>query len=241
MKISVCMATFNGMPFIKEQLSSILSELTSVDEIIISDDGSNDGTIEYIQTLGNPRIYLYLNNFRNVIRNFEFALSKCSGDAIILSDQDDIWYENRVTRMKELLRHYDLVVTDAKIIGADGSLISNSLFDVINSGTGVVKNIIKNTYVGCCMAFNKGILHKALPFPRFIPMHDMWLGLIGELFGQTFFLNEPLIAYRRHKWNISQTGGKSRNSLLKKIKIRHDLIMSLLPRYLSCLIGIHRR
>ncbi len=63
MKISVAMATFNGMPFVKEQLSSILGELTLGDEIIISDDGSTDGTVEYIQTLDDPRIYLSVTIF----------------------------------------------------------------------------------------------------------------------------------------------------------------------------------
>ncbi len=91
------------------------------------------------------------------------------------------------------------------------------------------------------MAFNKRILHMALPIPRFVPMHDMWIGLIGELFGRINFLNEPLIAYRRHERNLSQASGKSRNSLLKKMQIRFALIISVLPRYLSCLIGIHRK
>jgi glycosyltransferase involved in cell wall biosynthesis len=240
-KISVCIATFNGEQYICKQLQSIISQIGSEDEIVISDDGSSDHTIDMIRSFADNRIKLFSNSFANPILNFEFALSQSSGDIIFLSDQDDIWYENKVSRTKELLRYYDLVVADAEIIDANDRLISKSLFSVINSGRGILKNITKNTYVGCCMAFNRRILDKALPFPRLVPMHDMWIGLIGELFGKTFFCREALIAYRRHNGNISQTGGKSPNSLIKKIKIRRDLIAGLLPRYLSGIMDIHRR
>jgi glycosyltransferase involved in cell wall biosynthesis len=233
MKISVCMATFNGMPFIKEQLSSILSQLTSGDEIIISDDGSTDGTVEYIQKLGDPRIYLYLNNYRNVIRNVEFALYKCSGDILFLSDQDDIWHKDKVARVICLLKQYDLVVTDADLINEEGIVINHSLFSILKSGKGILNNLLRNTYVGCCMAFNRNVLDTALPFPRFVPMHDSWIGMIGEVFGTTYFYNEPLIHYRRHSSNASLTTGESANSLITKIRLRWNLVASLLLRCLS--------
>src|SRR5690606_26359089 len=95
-KISVCMATYNGENHIEEQLESILKQLKDNDEVIISDDGYSDKTIELIKGFNDPRIKLFLNSFRNIILNFEFALSKATGDFIFLSDQDDIWYDNKV-------------------------------------------------------------------------------------------------------------------------------------------------
>jgi hypothetical protein len=83
------------------------------------------------------------------------------------------------------------------------------------------------------MSFNKRILHKALPFPRFVPMHDIWIGMIAEVFGTTHFCREPLVQYRRHAGNVSMTTGESANSLRVKIRLRLTLLAGLLRRYMS--------
>ena len=56
MKLSVCMATYNGEKFIAEQLASILPQLDGGDEAVISDDSSTDGTPALIRGFGDPRI-----------------------------------------------------------------------------------------------------------------------------------------------------------------------------------------
>jgi len=113
MKISVCMATYNGERYLKEQLDSILKQLSFTDEIIISDDGSQDRTIEIIESFGDSRIKLFHSTQQNLIYNFENALSKASGDIIFLSDQDDIWYENKVEKSMYHLQKYGLVFSNA--------------------------------------------------------------------------------------------------------------------------------
>jgi hypothetical protein len=82
------------------------------------------------------------------------------------------------------------------------------------------------------MAFRKTVLDRALPFPKGIYMHDIWLAMVAEITGKTFFINEPLIYYRRHEENASETGKKSSNSFLKKISMRVLLIYNLLKRFL---------
>ena len=73
--ISVCMATYNGEKYIKEQLSSILSQLSEKDEIIVSDDSSTDKTVEIIESFQDKRIKILKNNkFRQPNLNFENAL-----------------------------------------------------------------------------------------------------------------------------------------------------------------------
>lgn len=94
--ISVCMATYNGEKYIKEQIDSILKQLGSDDELVISDDGSSDGTIDIILGYHDPRIHLYKGSFHSPAFNFENALKNATGDFIFLSDQDDIWYDNKV-------------------------------------------------------------------------------------------------------------------------------------------------
>ena len=135
--------------------------------------------------------------------------------------------------MKEYLEKYDLVVCDAVLIDDKGSIIKDSFYKLRNSGPGFLKNLFKNTYLGCCMAFNRKILEKSLPFPPAIPMHDMWLGMIAELFGTTYFCNEKLTYYRRHASNASPTGGKSHYSTYKKIIFRYHLIYQLAKRCIN--------
>ena len=237
MMVSVCIATRNGENFIEAQLRSVLSQLNDNDEVIISDDCSTDRTTAIIRSLNDSRITLLEVKYCNLIRNFENALLNASGDIIFLADQDDVWQPVKVLKIKELLKMYDLVVTDANIINEEGLVINSSLFSILNSGNGILKNILKNTYVGCCMAFNRNILDKALPFPRFVPMHDVWIGMIGEVFGTTYFYNEPLVQYRRHSCNASLTAGESAYSVLSKIRFRWNLVTGLLWRCISVRFG----
>ena len=234
MKISVCMATYNGEKYIAVQLESILKQLSENDEVVISDDSSTDNTIDIIKNFKDKRMQLYEHNhFYGPVFNFENALKKASGNIIFLSDQDDIWLDDKVTVMTKLLLSYDLVVSDCILINESGAVLNDSFFELRGSKSGVIHNLIKNSYIGCCMAFNREILEKALPFPKTMPMHDMWIGIIGQLFGKTYFCKEKLVKYRRHNDNVSQTSGKSINSLTKKIQIRTILAYNALKRYME--------
>ena len=183
-KISVCMATYNGERFIEKQLNSILKQTVEVDEIIISDDNSTDNTLKIIEKLNNPKIKVIKNLKQGVINNFENSLKKSKGEYIFLADQDDIWKPNKVEITIKRLKEYDLVVHNAKIINSkDEKIFEKTFFEIRNSRKGLLKNLYKNSYIGCCMAFNRKILEKALPFPMNIPMHDSWIGLTAETCG----------------------------------------------------------
>ena len=121
--ISVCMATFNGEKYLKEQIKSIIAQLDINDEIIISDDGSTDSTIEIINSFNDFRIKLYQNSFKNLISNFEFTLNNASGDYIFLSDQDDIWLPNKVELCMKSLISADLVMTNCKLVDSNLEII----------------------------------------------------------------------------------------------------------------------
>jgi glycosyltransferase involved in cell wall biosynthesis len=237
MKISVCMATYNGEPYIKDQLSSIVPQLGPKDELIISDDNSTDNTIDIIKNFKDPRIKLFRNNFGSPIFNFEFALGMCEGDFIFLSDQDDLWEPDKVKTVSELLKKYDLVVTDCRVIDYQGAVTHDSFYDLRGSGKGLLKNFCKNSYLGCCMAMKRQIVKKSLPFPKRIPMHDIWIGMIGELFGSTFFCSQKLVKYRRHGGNKSFAAEISPYSLYRKGLWRGNLLVCLLSRYTTLKFG----
>ena len=206
MKVSVCLTTYNGANFIKEQLLSILSQLEKNDEVIVSDDSSSDNTLDIIYSFKDDRIKIFSNNtFYHHTPNFEFAISKASGNYIFLSDQDDIWLPNKVTIMKQYLESYNLVISDCFVVDRDLNIIKNTVRGSRKKLNGILLNLIHNNYLGCCMAFDRLVLEKALPFPQNILSHESWLGAIAGVFGKTIFIDEKLILYRRHNFNYSNT------------------------------------
>lgn len=220
--ISVCIPTYNGGLYIKEQLDSILKQSRAVDEIIISDDSSTDNTVDLIKSYKDSRIKLFENQkFSSPIFNLEFTLEQAKGDYIFLADQDDIWMKNKVELLVEQLKSNKLVISDGEIINQSGEIIAPSIFELFNSQRGFVRNFIKSSYMGCCMAFDKEILNHILPFPKTIAMHDLWIGLNAELYTTPFFYPQKLIRYRRHSFNKTPLDSKTNNnSILHKLSYR---------------------
>ncbi|MCX6214054.1 glycosyltransferase family 2 protein [Spirosoma sp.] len=230
MRVSVCMAVYNGASFIERQLNSILRQLNTDDEIIISDDSSTDSTCEIIDSLHDSRIRLVKNIFqRGPVGNFENALGLASGDFVFLSDQDDEWLPNKVADTVILLENYDLVLSDCRVVNSLGDIIYKSFFQHRRSQPGFWKNLYKNSYNGCCMAFRRDVLSYALPFPSKIHMHDWWIGLLVEVKGRTYFYPKPLINYTRHGGNASPTG-EDGYSLKVKIANRVSLFICVIQR-----------
>jgi glycosyltransferase involved in cell wall biosynthesis len=199
--------------------------------VIISDDGSTDNTLEVILNMSDPRIKLVgKEGGLGVIKNFERALRNAQGDIIFLSDQDDVWLDGKVEKSLEALERALMVVTDCKVVNKELEVFSESFFEQRASGPGFLKNLLKNSYLGCCMAFKRELLEVALPIPSNIGMHDIWLGNIAAVTGRVHFLNEPYVLYRRHGNNHSETAESSTNSLLKKLELRFGLLWAITGR-----------
>jgi glycosyltransferase involved in cell wall biosynthesis len=223
------MATKNGAEFIREQIDSVLPQLSSHDELIVSDDCSDDHTTQIINAYADKRIKLFRNsNQVGVTKNFETGLKQCAGDYIFLADQDDVWMPEKISVMVEHLQRHDLVICDCDVADHALGVKHRSFFNMNNSGKGLIKNIIRNSYMGCCMAFRRNVLHRALPFPGDVPLHDMWIGLIGEIHFKTHFLPQPLVYHRRHGRNASTTSGTSRHSMAGKIYNRYRIVRNLI-------------
>lgn len=228
-KISVAMAVFNGEKYLKDQIFSILVQLKKNDELVISVDESSDGSLEILKQLSKEdnRIKLIKGPNSGVIKNFENAILNCTGDYIFLSDQDDLWVKDKVLKVSSYLKNKDIVLVlhDAKVADKDLNVICESFFDLRKSKSGILKNIFKNSYIGCCMAFKSELKKKILPFPKSIPMHDQWIGLIAERYGKVKFLKEPLIIYRRHEQNNTELYHSSFKNMIKwRINIIKNLI-----------------
>ncbi|MBR4859398.1 MAG: glycosyltransferase [Clostridia bacterium] len=227
MKISVALAAYKGEQYIAGQIESILPQLGENDEIIVSDDYPQGFTREAVMNIASrdKRVKYIEGEGRGVVKNFENALNACSGDLIFLCDQDDVWQADKVSSvMAEIAKGADLVLHDAAVTDADLNITVPSFFALHGSNADFMHNLIRNSFVGCCMAFTRQVMQDTLPFPEGLPMHDWWIALAAIKKGcKTVLLNKPLILWRRHGDNV--TGGKT--TAVQKIKWRLKMISSL--------------
>lgn len=241
MKVSVCLATYNGEKYIYDQLVSILKQINKNDEVIISDDGSTDSTLDIIRSISDDRIKIYNScstlkvidyetRLSRIYLNFKNAILKSSGDVVFLSDQDDIWLDDKYFYvMNQFLDNtVGLVVHDAFT-----TLSDNSRYNLFLSffPTKNIYSILKNNpYMGCCMAFRRDIAIRSFANNRIAIPHDTWIALVAcHKFKSKYsikILNDPLIFYRRHDDNCSFFN-KSENTFYFKIKYRIKLIYFL--------------
>lgn len=229
-RISVCIATCNGNKYISTQLSSILQQLDPSDEVIISDDGSTDGTIDTVRSFHDGRIKTVDGPRRNSpTANFENALRFAKGEYIFLADQDDVWKNDKVSICLKYLERYDCIISDATVVDGDMNIISDSFARLNHTKSGRLYNLfVKNGYLGCCMAFRRKIVDTALPFPLNTPMHDIWIGNVAAFKFKAGFIPEKLILFRRHGGTNSSTAQKSKYSTYRKIMFRLNVAKNIL-------------
>ena len=227
--ISVCIATYNGARYIAEQLASILKQLSAEDEVVVSDDGSTDGTIDIVRSFNDRRIRIVDGPRRHSpTLNFEWALRNAKGEYIFLADQDDVWLEGKVRRCVEELQMCDCVVSDARVTDSLLNTTSESLFQLMHVRRGRLSNLLwRNGYTGCCMAFKREVLSKALPFPTDIPMHDIWIGNVAAFCGRLHFIDDRLLLFRRHDTTASCNGQGSNYSLWQKLSFRWHTLKNI--------------
>lgn len=236
--ISVCMAAYNGERFIKEQIDSILCQLSPEDELIISDDESTDRTFEIIASYKDKRIkvlhhkktgskYYPALNVCYSTSNFENALKEASGDYIFLSDQDDIWEKNKIQKSLKLLQDHDYVIHNFSVINSSGKVLDEKYYESAPLKFNPICDIVHPNFWGCCSCFRKEILKKALPFPQKICLHDLWIGLVAERFFKCYWNDSVLIRHRISETNTSSGLRKSENSALLKIRYRVNALLAL--------------
>ncbi|MEI5994919.1 glycosyltransferase family 2 protein [Candidatus Enterococcus mansonii] len=231
--ISVCIATYNGEKYLKEQLDSILHQLDTADELIVSDDGSMDTTIAIIESYAekDQRIKLFKGPGKGVIANFEYAIMQSQGEFVFLADQDDVWLPEKVRTMLDFFYEHpdiDLVVSDLVIVDEQLEVIEPSYFDYRNVKLGFLHNIMKNKYIGAGMAFRGSLKAKILPIPARVPMHDMWIGLIAAYKKKSALVPKKLTLYRRHNNNASEIDTKA--SFFQQLKWRCAISYELFKR-----------
>ena len=229
--LSVALCTYNGARYLSEQLESIAAQSLLPDELIISDDGSGDATLDIANGFARKapfavRIMAHGQPL-GVRQNFAAVAGTCQGNYVAFSDQDDVWLPDKLARtiavMREteavyphapILVHSDLCVVDEKL-----NVISPSMMAAqgLSPEGGLEILLAQNFVTGCTMVANRQLLQVALPFPTTIVMHDWWLALIAAALGHIGFLPEPTIYYRQHGDN--SVGAKKYISLASAKKV----------------------
>jgi len=235
-KISVCMATYNGQQFITAQIESILKQISHDDEVIVIDDCSSDNTIQILESYNDTRIKIFHNNRnRGPVYSFDRAVSLAGNEIVILSDQDDIWAEGRVSKMADalLMSGKSLVSSNSYFIDERGSVIDD-LFDTVKSEDSPrhLKNILGiflggKSYWGCAMAFRRDIIPIILPIPEYVESHDLWIVFAGNIIKSNIHLEEKTLFRRVHGNNASIL----KRPLSLKIKSRVIFLRSIITIY----------
>ena len=223
--ITVLMATYQGIPYLEQQLDSILAQTVPV-RIWISDDGSDDGTRQLLENYQNwypSQIFLFHRKkeeapMPGAAGNFFWLLALAAkegkSDYVMLSDQDDVWFNNKVKqqlrRMKLLekglgskcpiLVHSDMEVTDGEL-----HEISPSFFHYAGCNperTSFAEILVENPVTGAAMMMNRSLLNLVAEPPKACFMHDWWIALAASCFGVIDYVAAPLYQYRQHETNV---------------------------------------
>lgn len=217
MRISVAMCTYNGAEFLPAQLASIAEQTRLPDEIVVCDDASTDQTRNVLESFARTSpipVSLYFSDQNaGSLKNFERAIGLCTGDVIVLSDQDDVWRADKLQLLEQTVRDHPaagLVFSDAEIVDRNLNSLGKRMWDqvgfdahkrkLIRTGKSLDVLITGWTVTGATMAFRSDYVKLALPIPANIAMiHDGWIALTVAAVADVVFIEEPLIKYRQHE------------------------------------------
>lgn len=247
-KISLAMTTYNGEMYIEKQLTSIVKQSKSVDEVVICDDCSTDKTTEIIEQfinnnkLKNWKLYINKSN-KGFAENFKQAIKYTTGDIIFLSDQDDEWKRDKIQIMSDIVLNDNqkkLLACSLGFIDQDSiSFMPQDLpkwYKKMNeqpenklTKVDFLDECITNFSPGCTMCFTRKVADEYINSLYKYPIHHDWLlGLIASAEDGFFFLNKPLIDYRIHRNNAI---GISTAAKSKTVEQQIDRLLKLKSRY----------
>lgn len=206
MKVSIALAAYNGAAYIQEQLESFVAQTRMPDELVICDDGSTDETIAIIEEFSRvaPFKVIVQKNPTNFgyTRNFEKTLSLCGGDVVFLSDQDDVWFPEKIETVCNLFSSHPnclLIIHDGRLVNENLEWQGATKLGQVRAGWGSDDLFV----TGALTAVRRQMLSYALPLPPNIRGHDVWLHNLGRLLDCRLVTRTPLQIIRRHSSNTS--------------------------------------
>lgn len=233
MKISIACCTYNGADYLLPQLESFAAQTLLPDELIVCDDHSTDATLEILQAFAKRapfpvRVMLNPDAPMGTTKNFERAIAACSGQIIVLSDQDDCWYEDKLASIHLAFEQgAELVFSNADLVDANLNSLGYSLFDSLSLTRGERKMIaqqqfsallLKGDFVtGATAAFSSKHLPLLLPISDHW-VHDGWIATLIAAVAPVKMLEASLLQYRQHARNQIGAGKLGVSARLQKAK-----------------------
>lgn len=175
--VSVVIPVLNGLPYIKAALDSVLSQTYPVSEIIISDGGSTDGSIEWLQSLDIPNVQLTeVPSGSTAAENWTHCTASASSDYVKLLCQDDLLHPWAIEEQVEDLNTHPaapMAIAQRDIVDAKGRTIARARgCQGLPSGEVSGADAIKRSYESgtnifgepVAMMFRREAMHEALPW-----------------------------------------------------------------------------
>ena len=229
--ISIAMGTYNGAPYLAEQLESLLNQQLAPFELVVGDDSSTDDTLAILNEFSTraPFPVHVTSNSKQLGygENFLQAASRCTGDWVAFCDQDDFWLRSKLTRCAEAIASgpADLgLVVHSAILG-DRDLAQIGRLDTPAAGL-YPRLTLPPDWV--CQGFRQVIRRSLLidlPFDdrsmawhAYPDAHDTWACLIASVTGPVLVLDDPLVIYRRHGGNATEGDGLAPVSLAERAR-----------------------
>ncbi|MFC4693801.1 glycosyltransferase [Geodermatophilus arenarius] len=224
------MGTYNGERYVEEQLRTILEQSLQPAEILVSDDGSTDSTLDVVQkvaaTTSVPiRVHQNVETL-GFADNFMRAAERAVSEIIAFSDQDDRWLPRKLQAGLEALDRESAVLSTHRVrfIDGDGQIVpperrSEPGLDVIEPLGGSPWG----NFYGFTMMFRASLLERLPTSERGMDVHsltkplshDRWIYFLATTFGRTVILKEVLAEYRQHSGQLY--GGEVGRSLKQRI------------------------
>ncbi|OHB49683.1 MAG: hypothetical protein A2Y10_05870 [Planctomycetes bacterium GWF2_41_51] len=217
--ISIILATYNGERYLSDQIESLLAQNYKDWQLIISDDGSSDKTIDVIRKYVRKypvAIKVLKNEAGNVgpSQNFLRLLGCIDTNYAMFCDQDDVWFPEKIKitmdKMKEIEAKVSIVTpvlihTDLGVADRNLNVIADSFWKYQNlhpeKGKTLNRLLVQNVLTGCTMMINKALRDKIKLFPEQTIMYDWWIALLAAAFGKIDYVPSATILYRQHDSN----------------------------------------
>ena len=227
------MATYNGEKYLREQLDSIVNQTYPNIEIVVCDDRSTDATPQILEEYAKKFNLRYEINKANLWfkKNFEKAISLCNGEYIALSDQDDVWVEEKIDILVENIGENILIYCDAMIV--DENLKSLNQFIVkpnnFYAGSNPLPFILFNYAYGNSMLFSNKLVEKIIPIAEDFYYHDWWISFNAAVVGSVTYVDKNLLLYRRHESQITVAKNKKRySSIADRLETKSNNLQNMI-------------
>jgi len=215
------MCSYNMAAYVGEQLESIARQTRKPDEIVVCDDGSADATVDIVQAFAATATFpvrIVRNETRlGCNKNFEQAISLCSGDLIFLCDHDDVWRPDKIALIAALLDDdaAGAAFGDADVVGPDLTPLGFTLWDTCDfnpdrrrrfeSGAQFPELMRNNVMQGAAAAFRASHRAAIMPIPSEW-QHDYWIALVVSATSRIRFTERRVLDYRQHGLNLIGSG-----------------------------------